>query len=247
MNDRQPDDRLRRFLVAHALASADEPTRWTALEGGVSSDIWRVDLTRGGVTRITTDPGVDGYPVWSPDGSKLAFESNRQKTLDLWVTAANGSGPDELLYAGPDSEWPMQWSHDGRFLLYQQSDLGERWDLWALPMTGPDRTPIAVATTRFAERMGQISPDGRWVAYETDESGRPEIVVQGFPEPNGRFPLSTQGGRSPRWSPRGDEICFVALDRKIEDLRIDRARLDRARLRVDDLANFKQPSPAIRV
>jgi Tol biopolymer transport system component len=106
----------------------------------------------------------------------------------------------------------LSWSRDGRFLLYQTSDLKTRWDLWALPMTGADRTPIPIANTQFAERMGQFSPDGRFVVYETNESGRAEIVAQGFPETSARWQISTGGGVGPRWRADGREIYFVAPD-----------------------------------
>jgi Tol biopolymer transport system component len=140
------------------------------------------------------------------------FLSGRKGTLDLWLKPSNPAGEEQLLLEGPDTEWPMDWSKDGRFLLYQRSDLRSRWDLWALPMTGTDRTPFAVASTPFLERLGEFSPDGRWIAYETDESGRPEIVVQAFPDAKERIPVSTAGGTAPRWSADGREIYFTAPD-----------------------------------
>jgi serine/threonine protein kinase len=175
-------------------------------------DVWLMDAVRGGLTRLTSHSAVDGYPLWSPDGGRIAFHSQRNGTIDLWIRPSNGVGAEELLLATPDAEWPMHWSADGRFLLYQRSDLGAGFDLWALPMIGADRTPIPVATAPFVERMGEFSPDGRWVAFETDESGRPEVVVQAFPEPHGRWPVSTEGGQAPRWSADGHEIYFVSLD-----------------------------------
>ena len=96
-----------------------------------------------------------------------------------------------------------------------RSDLRARWDLWALPMTGSQRAPIAVATTQFAERMGEISPDGRWIVYDTDESGRAEIVAQALPEASGRWPVSTGGGGAPRRSANGKEVYFLAPDGKL--------------------------------
>jgi hypothetical protein len=95
------------------------------------------------------------------------------------------------------------------------------WDLWVLPMTGNDRTPVAVANTPFAERMGQFSPNGRWLAYETNESGRPEIVVQSFPQARGRFAVSTGGGIAPRWSIDGREIFFIAPDGQMMAVPVD--------------------------
>jgi Tol biopolymer transport system component len=179
-------------------------------------DVWVNDLVRGGLTRFTFNVAVDGYPLWSPDGSQVAFESNRNGTFDLFVRPSNGSAAEQLLLeSSADSEWPLHWSKDGRYLLYQISDLKTREDLSALPMTGSDRTPIVVANSAFAERMGEFSPDGRWVAYETNESGRPEIIAQAFPEPKGTWPVSTGGGTAPRWSADGGEIYFVAPDGNI--------------------------------
>ena len=174
-----------------------------------------MDLVSNGLTRFTFDAAVDGYPIWSPDGSQIVFESTRNGTFDLWIKSSSGTGTEQLLLATPDSEWPLQWSMDGRFVLYQRSNLKEKWDLWALPMTGSVRTPIAVANTPFAERMGQFSSDGRWIVYETNESGRREIVAQAFPEPGNRWQVSTGGGVAPRWSADGREIYFIAPDGKM--------------------------------
>jgi serine/threonine protein kinase/Tol biopolymer transport system component len=179
-------------------------------------DVWIVDRLRGGSIRLTTHPAVDGYPIWSPKGTELVFESVRNGTFDLWIGPSNQPGDERLLFESPDHEIPIDWSADGRFVLYSRSDSApdteyRRSDLWALPMTGEDRTPIAVANTPFEERMGAFSPDGRWVAYDTDQSGRFEVKVQAFPEPSEVFPVSTDGGLAPRWGSNG-EIYFVALD-----------------------------------
>ena len=176
-------------------------------------DVGLLNLVRGGLTRFTFHPAVDGYPLWSPDGSQMVFESNRNGTFDLWLKATNGAGSEKLLLSTPDNEWPIHWSKDGRFLLYQSSDLKTVSDLWALPMTGENRTPIVVANTPYTERMGEFSPDGRWIVYETNESGRPEIVAQAFPEPKSKSQVSTNGGSAPRW--RGREIYFIAPDGKM--------------------------------
>ena len=179
---------------------------------GGNRDVWIIDLARGGRSRITTHPATDGFPIWSPDGSRVVFHSDRNGTFDLWIKPSNGAGVDEPLFGTPAAEWPVHWSRDGAFLLYQKSDLRKEWDLWALPMTGSDRTPIAVGHTPFAERIGEFSPDGQWVVHDTDESGRPEIIVQSFPDPGRRRPVSTRGGVAPRGSHGGREIYFVALD-----------------------------------
>ena len=178
-------------------------------------DVWIEDLVRGGLTRFTFHAAVDGFPIWSPDGSQVIFESTRNGTFDLWIKPSNGAAEEQLLLESPDTEWPLSWSQDGRFLLFQRSDLKTQWDLWALPMTGADRTPIVVANTSFTERMGQFSPDGRWVAYETNESGRQEIVAQRFPEAGAKWQVSTGGGIAPRWRADGREIYFIAPDGKM--------------------------------
>jgi serine/threonine protein kinase/Tol biopolymer transport system component len=180
-------------------------------------DVWIMDLARGGSTRFTTNAAIDGFPVWSPDGTRLVFHSQRKGTFDIWIKRFDGAaGTEELLLETPDHEWPIAWSKDGRFVLYQRSDRNyESSDLFALPMTGDNRTPIVVANTSAEERMGEFSPDGRWIAYQTSESGRPEIVVLGFPESKGIVRLSTGGGYAPRWRADGKEIYYVALDGKM--------------------------------
>jgi dipeptidyl aminopeptidase/acylaminoacyl peptidase len=176
-------------------------------------DVWIRDLQRGGTTRFTTDPAVDGYPVWSPDGQQLVFESQRNGTFDLWIAPVSRASEELLLLGTPDSEIPLDWSSDGRYLLYRKSDADYRSsDVRALPMSGADRTPIAVADSPFEERMAAFSPDGRWVAYDTDRSGRFEIMVRAFPERDEEFPLSTDGGIAPLWSADGSKIYFVAPD-----------------------------------
>jgi eukaryotic-like serine/threonine-protein kinase len=180
-------------------------------------DVWIVELVRGASTRFTTHQAVDGFPVWSPDGSRIAFHSQRNGTFDVWIKQASGAvGTEEVLVATPDHEWPLDWSRDGRFLLYHRSDRNyASSNLWVLPMTGSNRDPILVANTPFEERLGQFSPDGRWIAYETNESGRREIVVQAFPESGAPVHISTSGGVAPRWSVDGKEIYFVAPDGKL--------------------------------
>jgi Tol biopolymer transport system component len=155
------------------------------------------------------------------------------------------AGTEELLVGSPDNEWPLDWSRDGRFLLYQRSDQNyASSDLWVLPMTGSNREPIAVANAAFEERLGQFSPDGRWIAYETGESGRREIVVQPFPGPGALVHVSTNGGAAPRWSVDGKELYFVAADGKM----MARSRLRRpidVRSRKSGAAVLQRLSPLV--
>ena len=180
-------------------------------------DVWIRDLERGGERRITTHPMTDGYPMWSRDSETLVFESNRNGTFDLWIGEIDRPGQETHLYGGEDfQEIPLDWSDDDAFVLFSQSDLDySASDVMALPMSGEDRTPIVVADETYEERHGSFSPGARWVAYDTNRSGRSEIVVQAFPEPDRKYFLSQNGGESPLWSDDGTEIYFIAPDQTI--------------------------------
>jgi serine/threonine protein kinase len=163
-------------------------------------DVWLIDLVRGGMTRFTSNAAADGYPVWFPDGNRIAFETNRKGDFDIYVKALNSTEEEQPLVEGPGQQWPEDISRDGKFLLF----IGDA-ALWALPLATDAHKAFKVATAR----NGQFSPDGRWVAFETIESGRAEVVVQSFPEPLGRWPVSTVGGQWPRWSADGKELFFI--------------------------------------
>jgi Tol biopolymer transport system component len=154
-----------------------------------NTDIWLLDATR--TTRFTFDASVDRFPVWSPDGSRIAFDSNRKGHRDLYLKSSNGAGSEELLLESAQDKVASDWSRDGRFLLYHSSDPETSWDLWVLPMEG-DRKPFVFLKTNFDERRAQFSPDGRWVAYISNESGRYEIYVRPFFQ--GRLSAKTEGG-----------------------------------------------------
>jgi serine/threonine protein kinase len=184
-----------------------------------NTDLWLIDLLRGGTTRFTFDPANDQMPVWSPDGGLIAFMSNRKGIYDLYVKPSSGGGTDSLILASSSVKAPTDWSRDGRFLLFQYADPQTGWDLGALPMTG-ERKPIPLVKTPFEERTGQFSPDGRWIAYQSNESGRFEIYVQPFPGPGGKWPVSTAGGTDPRWRADGGELFFVAPDATLMAVRV---------------------------
>ena len=178
-------------------------------------DVWVLDSARGSLTRLTADSVAAGLPVWSPDGQRIAYESLRSGAWNLYVRASAGQGAEERLQESSKSQIPLDWSRDGRFLLYVEGATAAMvdGDLFALPMTGSTRTPLPIATSRFPENGGRFSPDGRWVAYETTQSGRPEIVVQPFPDPStGAVQVSVQGGSTPRWRADGRELYFMAPD-----------------------------------
>lgn len=174
-------------------------------------DIWQIETARGVLRRFTFDPGSDQIPVWSPDGQRIIFGSNRKGAYDLYEKPASGPGTERLLSESPQNKFPLGFSPDGRFLLYRNTGENTDWDLWALPLQG-ERKPFPVVQTSFQEMMAELSPDGQWIAYQTNESGRYEIYVQSFPEAGARTQISTNGGAQPRWRRDGKELFYIALD-----------------------------------
>jgi Tol biopolymer transport system component len=166
------------------------------------SDLWLSDITGQNVTRFTFDPRVDQWPVWSPDGLRVVWASNREGLFQLYEKSASGSGQDTLLFKSDYSKYPTDWSHDGRFIIYRQIDPKTKYDLWVLPvgsMAG-DQKPFPFLQTEANEVAAVFSPDGRWAAYASDESGQYEVYVQSFPMGGGKRQISKGGGlRKPQW------------------------------------------------
>ena len=181
-------------------------SRW--VQGNV--DIWLVDAARG-LTRSTFDTAIDMVPVWSPDGDRIAFTSNRNGTDDLFLKSASAGGDEQALLVTPRNTNPRDWSPDGRFLLYTEEGETTAADLWALPLDG-EPAPMPVAQSQFDEAQGQFSPDGRWIAYASNETGRYEIWVQPFPATGTRWQVSLDGGSFPRWQHDGSELFFIHPD-----------------------------------
>ena len=177
-------------------------------------DVWLLELGRGVLSRFTFDPALDVFPIWSPDGSRIVFGSNRKGPFDLYQKPAIGAGTEELLLATAQDKAPTDWSPDGRLLLYRSVDPKTGYDIWALPMNG-DRKPFPVVQTNFEERDAQFSPDGKWIAYQSNELGRFEIYIQPFPGPGSKLQVSTNGGAQVRWGPNGKELFYIALDARL--------------------------------
>jgi Tol biopolymer transport system component len=174
-------------------------------------DIWIFDLLRGGKTRLTFDPADDIDPVWSPDGTRITFTSDRSGTRNIYWKLADGSGPEELLLGGNEAAENVEdWSRDGKYLIYNFGS-SNHVVLRVLPLTG-DRKPVTYLDTRFASSESQFSPNGRWVAYYSNESGKAEVYVQGFSldpsQPRGKWQVSTAGGELPRWSRDGKQLYY---------------------------------------
>jgi eukaryotic-like serine/threonine-protein kinase len=176
-------------------------------------DIWSYETVRRAWNRLTFDAGDDIFPLWSPDDSSIVFGS-RRGGMNLYRKALSGPpGSEELLLSTSEPKFPMDWSPDGRFLLYDSVSPKGGVDIWALPLGGGK--PFEVVQTQFNERLGQFSPDGKWIAYQSDKTGRFEIYVQPFPGTGGDVQVSTDGGTQVRWNPRGGELFYVAADDRL--------------------------------
>jgi serine/threonine protein kinase len=204
--------------------------------GDPNSEVWVNDLVRGVRMRLTIDPDTDhGVPVWSPDGSRILFAALTGKARrGIYQKPSNGAGGEELLLAAETSNtsiYPTSWSSDGRFILYVRGDPGSpsaQGDIGVLPLAG-DRKPRLLVQTQAAAYDGQFSPDARWVAYTSRESGREEVYVVPFDaakllntnsgsenvRAGGKWLISTSGGHCPRWRKDGKEIFYLSPDNKM--------------------------------
>jgi serine/threonine protein kinase len=189
--------------------------RWVAFNRSIdlNMDIWLLETERGLLNRFTIDERFDHSPLWSSDGTRLVFNANRKGVFGIYQKSARGSGSEELVHAVQRSV-AMDWSRDGRFLLYRALDPNNGYDLWALPISpaGGDAKPFPMAASRYDEREGQFSPDGRSIAFQSNESGRFEVYLQPFPESTGKRLVSTNGGAQPRFRADGRELFYLALD-----------------------------------
>ena len=193
-----------------AAATRDRP-------GG--NDLWLLDLERNSATRFTSASALNVYPVWSPDGRTILFSP---AAVRLFRKDAGGSSDEQQVTDGPNTQLANAWSRDGRFLIYQENAPGTQRDLWTLPFTPEGKVPenakpSPYLQTKFNETNARFSPElsPRWVAYQSDETGRYEVYISAFPKARAKFQISTGGGRYPEWGAGGREIFFVAPDNKL--------------------------------
>jgi len=174
------------------------------------SEIWLVDLERGIAERFTNSPGEVENPVWSRDGTRIAFASTRNGPGDIYVKAANGATPETPVYRSKVLfKAPEDWSPDGKYLLFHQLSEKTAYDLWVQPLDGSPAFPYL--TTPFDERDATFSPDGKWVLYWSSESGKNDVFVRSFPNPDHKIQISTNGGIAGMWSADGRHILFTAF------------------------------------
>jgi serine/threonine protein kinase/WD40 repeat protein len=180
-----------------------------------NTDVFIYDLARASFRRLTFDPSIDSVPVWSPDRGRIAFSSSRGRNFDVFVKPADGSQPErELPLATGVDALPLDWSRDGHNLLYLAPP-----DLWIYSFVDGKARLFLKATSSL--KTAQFSPDGKWVAYSSNESGRWEVYVTSFPDANGKWQVSTDGGEQPRWRGDGKEIYFLSSDAKLMAVSVD--------------------------
>ena len=226
----------------HARVSRDGSRAAMELADGTGNmDVWTWDFARQQKTRQTFDPRPDRSPTWAPNSHAIAFSSLRSGIWQIFRKDVSSGQPEEQLTTGAGDKTVSEWSRDGRYLLFIQVGNTTAADIWALSLEG-DRRPFQVLQTPAIETNPALSPDGRWLAFESAHTGRPEVYVTRFPASRNavadtapRWQVSTQGGSRPRWSGDGRALFFVSLD----DLRIMQADV-----RVGD-AGFESDAPRV--
>jgi Tol biopolymer transport system component len=204
--DISPDDKRVLFDITDPTAGPNEPG---------SQDIWVRDLERGLSSRLTFDRATNWIPIWSPDGERIVFTSDRDDpTPQIYQKDSDGGGEAEAFLRSEGMKHHMSWSMDGRFLAFEAGGVGQ-YDLSILPLSG-QREPYSFLSTQFMEIEPQFSPDGRCLAYASNESGRYEVYIRPFDQAEGgKWQLSTGGGVQPKWRRDGAELYYLAADGKI--------------------------------
>jgi hypothetical protein len=189
------------------------------------SDLWMIDVQRGISSPFTLNPEINDNPVWSPDARTIAFTFGGP--WNLFFKDSSGAGGQQRVTQSDRPQYAYDWSRDGRFLLYGQGGGGTQVGLWVVPLDAggkpaPDAKPWPYLESPSNERSGRFSPESspKWVAYESDESGRLEIYIQAFPEPHGKFQISSAGGRQPAWGADVKEFFYVSPDNRLMEVNL---------------------------
>jgi len=178
---------------------------------GAQQGIWVYDLMLDTLTRLSFEGTLNSYPYWTPDGKRIVYRSARGGQTNLFWKPADGSAAEERLTSSENLQSPLSFTPDGRTLVYTELNAKTGYDLMAIPLEG-DRKPRILLQTPFNDRIAQFSPDGRWLAYLSDESGRYEVYVQSFPGPGGKQQISTDGGTEIFWAKNGELFYRVGTN-----------------------------------
>ena len=185
-----------------------------------SISIWLIDLARAVPSRFTFGKTTDFSPIWSPDGRRIVFSTLRDGPPNLYQKLSSSAGNDEPFAKSPEPMLSFDWSRDGRYIIYGVVDPKTSWDLWTLPVDDTSK-PVQFLQTNFDERGAKFSPNGRWVAYESNESGTNEVCVRPFPATPGKWQVSTSGGQQPRWRSDGKELFYLSADHKLMSVEVN--------------------------
>jgi Tol biopolymer transport system component len=193
------------------------------IRSGSNADVWVLETERGVASRLTSGAGIHISPIWSPDGRTILFGFGAP--FNMFRMSADGSGSEERVTQSPNRQSMYDWSHDGRFVIYQETAPNTGIDLWTLAVTpegrpAPGSNPQPYLRVPFDQTQARFSSDDRWVAYQSDESGQFEIYVQAFPVPHGKIPISNGGGTFPEWGPSGSELYYVSKDAKLMSVKL---------------------------
>jgi Tol biopolymer transport system component len=191
-----------------------------------NQDIWVLDLVRDVRTRLTFDAAAESNPVWSPDGREILFGSRRGGQFDIYRKSSSGAGDAELVLQSTNSKWPISYANDGRTLMiYGVGDKGVGDDLWSLsldPATGKPTGDLTIfQQTEFDEDDAHLSPDGRWVAFTSNETGQYEVYVRPYPGPGGKWQISNEGGDFSAWKDDGRELYYIGQDGNMTVVDVD--------------------------
>jgi serine/threonine-protein kinase len=186
------------------------------------SDIWVYEWERDTLTRLTFVGEQNGWPLWTPDGQRITYSSqDAGGAYNLWWIRADGAGNPQRLTESKSTEYARSWRPDGRVLAFRQANSSTSLDILTLSIEGDERSgwkpgdPKPFVNSAFLEELAAFSPDGRWLAYMSQESGNGEVYVRPFPGPGGKWQVSTGGGNFPKWSSNGKELFYRSLDIKI--------------------------------
>jgi serine/threonine protein kinase len=185
-----------------------------------SISLWLIDLARGTPSRFTFEKTSDFSPIWSPDGSRIVFSTLRDGPPNLYQKVSSSAGNDEGFLKSLVPKLSFDWSRDGRYIIYGVVDPKTSWDLWFVPVNDTSK-PVPFLQTNSDERRAKFSPNGRWVAYESNESGTSEVCVRAFPATPGKWQVSIGGGEQPRWRRDGKELFYISADHKLMSVEVN--------------------------